>query len=200
MPHLLLNHVIPLLAHYGYWIILPIAVVEGPGMAMVSGGLVAAGQLDGVEAAILLILADLVGDAGYYALGRFANTPVLHRIGGWLRLTPERMAPIERGFRDHDWKFLMLGKTQAFGSVILAFAGAIRMSFLRFIVLNAAGTVPKVILFEAIGYFFGRSILHSLKYVDYATAGLFGAALVLLVAYWLIRRRITSDLAKDMSD
>jgi membrane-associated protein len=200
MPHLLLDHVIPLLHRYGYAVILPIAVVEGPGMAMVAGGLVATGQLDAVEAAVLLILADLVGDAGYYGLGRFANTPLLHRIGGWLRLTPERMGPIEKGFRAHDWKFLMLGKTQAFGSVILAFAGAIRMSFLRFIALNAAGTIPKVILFEAIGYFFGRSIIHSLKYVDYATAALFGAALLLLVGYWLLRRRITSDLAKDMSD
>lgn len=199
MPHDLLAHVIPLLAKYGYAILLPIAVVEGPGVAVVAGALVAAGHLNGVAACLLLVAADLVGDAGYYGLGRFGHAPLLKQISKRLSLTPERLRPLEQRFRDNDWKLLMIGKTQALGSIILYFAGASRMSFVRYMVLNVIGTFPKVVLFELVGYFLGRSILNSTRYVDYVTVTMFGVALVLLVLYWLIRRRLSKGLIQDIS-
>jgi membrane protein DedA with SNARE-associated domain len=199
MSHTLLTRVLPLLATYGYAILLPVAVIEGPAMAMVAGALVAAGQLNGVAACLLLVAADLVGDAGYYGLGRFGHAPLLKRISKRLSLTPERFHPLEQRFRDNDWKLLMIGKTQALGSVILYFAGASRMPFLRYMVLNVVGTLPKVILFELAGYFIGQSILHSMKYIDYITVVMFGVAMILLVLYWFIRRHLWKDLIQDIS-
>lgn len=194
-----LTRLMPLLARYGYAILLPIAVVEGPAMSMIAGALVAAGQLNGVTACILLVLADLVGDAGYYGLGRFGHAPLLAAISTRLSLTPERLAPLEERFHANDWKLLMIGKTQALGSIILYFAGASRMSFSRYMLLNLFGTVPKVILFELIGYFLWRGVLHSTRYVDFVTFSLFGLALVLLVLYWLVRRNLAKELIDDMS-
>jgi membrane protein DedA with SNARE-associated domain len=199
MPHVLLVRVIPLLARYGYWVLLPIAVVEGPAMAMVAGALVAAGQLNGVTACLLLVAADLVGDAGYYGLGRFGHEPLLEQIGKWMSLTPERLRPLEQRFRDNDWRLLIIGKTQALGSIILYFAGASRMSFTRYMALNLVGTLPKVALFELVGYFLGRSILHSTRYIDYITVTMFGFALILLLLYWWIRRHLWKDLIHDIS-
>lgn len=199
MQHTLLTHVVPLLAQYGYWILLPIAVIEGPAMAMVAGALVAAGQLNGVTACLLLVVADLIGDAGYYGLGRFGHAPLIKRISKRLSLTPERLAPLEQRFRDNDWKLLMIGKTQALGSILLYFAGASRMSFVRYMALNLVGTFPKVVLFELVGYFIGQSILHSMRYIDYVTVTLFSAALLLLGLYWLVRRYLFKDLIHDIS-
>ena len=98
----------------------------------------------------------------------------------------------------------MIGKTQALGGIILYFAGASRMGFLRYMALNLIGTFPKVILFElvgfALGYFLGSSVLHSTRYVDYVTASLFTVALILLIgSYWLVRRRLFKDLVHDIS-
>jgi membrane protein DedA with SNARE-associated domain len=194
-----LARVVPLLAQYGYSMLLPIAVVEGPAMAMIAGALVAAGQLNGVAACLLLIGADLVGDALYYGLGRYGHAPLLARISKRLALTPERLAPLERRFHDNDWKLLMIGKTQALGSVILYFAGASRMSFVRYMLVNLVGTAPKVILFELVGYFLWQSVLQSTHYIDYVTFVLFAAALVLLVLYWLVRRYLWKDLIDDIS-
>ncbi len=194
-----LARVVPFLAQYGYAVLLPIAVVEGPAMAMVAGALVAAGQLNGLAACFLLVAADLVGDAGYYGLGRFGNAPLLAAISKRLSLTHERFAALERRFHDNDWKLLMIGKTQALGSIILYFAGASRMSFWRYMVLNLIGTTPKVVLFELVGYFLWRGVLQSTRYVDYVTAALFGLALLLLGAYWLVRRYLWKDLIDDIS-
>ncbi len=199
MPHVLVIRIIAILAKYGYSALLPIAVVEGPAMAMVAGALVAAGKLNGITACLLLIAADLVGDAAYYALGRYGHGPLAERISKWLKLTPERLRPLEQRFHDNDWKLLMIGKTQALGSIILYFAGASRMSFTRYMVLNVIGTVPKVLLFEFIGFLLGLSLLSSSRYIDYVTVTLFAAALVLLILYLLYRRYAFRDLVRDIS-
>ncbi len=196
-PHFLLTRVIPLLSTYGYALILPVAVVEGPAMAMVAGALVAGGQLNAVAACLLLVLADLVGDAIYYAAGRFGHAPLLRQISKRLSVRLERLHTLERHFHEHDWKILMIGKTQALGSIVLYMAGASRMPFWRYLALNVAATLPKVILFETVGYFLGISILHSTRYIDYVTVALFGLALVLLGLYWLLRRRLGRDLKPD---
>ena len=197
MPHGLLIHVLSLLARYGYAVLLPIAVVEGPGITIVAGAMVAAGELDAVTTFALLIAADLIGDAAYYAVGRFGHAPVMERIGRWLALTPERLVPLEQRFRDNDWKLLMIGKTQALGSLILYFAGVSRIPFLRFMGLNLAATVPKVLVFELAGFFLGESLLHSNRYIDLVTVGFFALALMLLVFYWLVRRVLLKSVAED---
>jgi membrane-associated protein len=199
MTHLGLVRIISLLGDYGYAVMLPIAVVEGPAMAMVAGALAAAGQMNPIIACLLLIGADLVGDAGYYGLGRFGHAPLLDQISKRLSLTADRLKPLEERFHANDWKLIMIGKTQALGSIILYFAGASRMSFVRFMALNLVGTIPKVVVFELVGYFLGQSILHSTRYIDYVTIGLFGVALVLLVLYWLVRRLLWRDLVQDIS-
>ena len=199
MLHLLLTRALPLLAQFGYGVLLPIAVIEGPAVAMIAGALVATGQFDPVVACILLVLADLLGDAGYYGLGRYAHAPLIEQISKRLTQTAERLRPLEQRFRANDWKLIMIGKTQALGSVILYFAGATGMPFWRYMALNLVGTVPKVIVFELVGYFLGRSILHSTRYIDYVTVTLFSAALVILVLYFVVRRRLWKNVAGDVS-
>jgi membrane-associated protein len=199
MTHFGLTRIIALLGEYGYAVMLPIAVVEGPAMAMVAGALAAAGQMNPLVACLLLVLADLVGDAGYYGLGRFGHAPLFKQISKRLSLTPDRLKPLEQRFHANDWKLIMIGKTQALGSIILYFAGASRMSFIRYMLLNLACTAPKVVLFELIGYFLGQSILHSTRYIDYVTFALAGVAAVLIILYFLIRRLLWRELVDDIS-
>jgi membrane protein DedA with SNARE-associated domain len=204
LPHVFVIRVIPLIARYGYAVLLPIAVVEGPTIAAITGALVALGQFDPVSACLLLVAADLVGDALYYCLGRFGHGPLFNWVNKRLRITPDRLRPLAQRFHDNDWKLIMIGKTQALGGIILYFAGASRMSFARYMGLNLIGTIPKVVLFEligfALGYFLGASVLHSTRYVDFVTVSLFTIALVILVAsYWLVRRRLFKDLVHDIS-
>jgi membrane protein DedA with SNARE-associated domain len=204
LPHVVLIRVIPLIARYGYAVLLPIAVVEGPTIAAITGALVALGQFDPVISCLLLVAADLIGDALYYCLGRYGHGPLSNWVSKRLSITHERLRPLEKRFHDNDWKLIMIGKTQALGGIILYFAGASRMSFARYMGFNLLGTFPKVIVFEligfALGYFLGAGVLHSTRYVDFVTASLFTVALVVLVGgYWLIRKRLFKDLVHDIS-
>ena len=51
----------------------------------------------------------------------------------------------------------MVGKTQALGSPILVAAGIAKAPFGKYILYNTLGSLPKVILFQVIGYYFGKS-------------------------------------------
>ncbi|MEO8927543.1 MAG: DedA family protein [Caulobacteraceae bacterium] len=199
MHHDLLSQIAPLVSQYGYAVLFPIAVVEGPAVTIVAGALVASGQFDGLTVFLMLVAADLVGDILYYSLGRWGHTPFLERLEKRLALTPERFKPWEDGFRRHDWKFLLIGKTQPFGSIILYFAGATKMSVSKYMALNLLATAPKVLLFEGIGFTLGASIARSMKYVDYVTFALFGVAAVLLYSYHRMRKYLQNEISKEKS-
>ncbi len=58
-----------LIAHGGA-LILPLAVIEGPVVSIVTGFLAAQGCFSWYWALILLVCGDLIGDIIYYAIGR----------------------------------------------------------------------------------------------------------------------------------
>ena len=197
MHHDLLSQIGPLVSQYGMAVLFPIAIIEGPAVSMVAGALVASGQFGWLGVALLLISADLMGDALYYSLGRWGHSPFLRRLERLLSLTEERFRPIEEGFRRHDWKLLLIGKTQPFGSVILFFAGATKMPVGRYLICNLLATVPKVALFEGVGYLLGASIARSMRYFDYLTFILFGIGAIMLYSYYLVRKYLKKEISRD---
>lgn len=199
MHHDLLSQLAPLVSQYGYAVLFPIAVVEGPAVTIVAGALVASEQFNGLTVFLMLVAADLVGDVLYYSLGRWGHTPFLERLEKRLSLTPDRFKPLEEGFRRHDWKFLLIGKTQPFGSLILYFAGATKMNVGRYMAFNLLATAPKVLFFEGVGYFLGASIAHSMKYFDYVSIVLLGVAGVLLYGYHRIRKYLRNEISNEPS-
>ena len=168
-------------------------------MTIVAGALVASEQFNGLTVFLMLVAADLVGDALYYSLGRWGHTPFLERLEKRLSLTPERFRPLEEGFRRHDWKFLLIGKTQPFGSIILYFAGATKMPIGRYMLFNLLATLPKVLFFEGVGISLGASIAHSMKYIDYLSFVLFGVAALLLYGYHRIRKYLRNEISNETS-
>ncbi len=188
MPGLTLSKIVLILSQWGYILIFPIAILEGPIIAVIAGFLASLGQLDWFIAYIVLMLGDFAGDGLYYGLGRWGHGPLVERIISYIGVTPERLRIAERGFRKHDWKILLINKTQAIGSVVLYFAGAIRMPFWRFMFINIIGSAPKIAFFEIIGYYFGQSYAKIQTYLDYAGVATLVIPLGLLVAYFLFRR------------
>lgn len=197
MHHFFLIRLVRLLANYGYVVLFPFAVIEGPVAAIVAGTFVASGEFNFLTVFLVLIVGDLVGDALYYALGRYSHKRVLHSLGAKLGLSELRTEPLRNSFEKHDWKLILFGKTQALGSIILYFAGVTRMSFVRFMYWNLLGTLPKVLLFETVGFFFGQTFLYTTKYVTDIGIATFVVALLLLLGYWFIKRYAERELAKE---
>lgn len=153
---------------YGYWAIFPIAVIEGPIIAIVAGFFVASGHLNGLVVVSTLVVADLIGDTLYYALGRYGGRKAIAKWGPYVGVSEHRVLRFKKIFDRHDWKILFFGKTNAAGSVILAAAGVAEMPFLRFMGWNTIASLPKVLFFVGVGYFIGDSYTKAETYLTYS--------------------------------
>lgn len=157
-------------------------------VGVLAGMLVSLGQMGWGAVFVVLFAGDLIGDVIYYYIGRWGHGPWAHRLAARFGVTPERLAELEDAFRRHDIKIVLINKTQAIGSVVLYYAGAVRMPLWRFVWVNAVGTVPKVLLFMMIGYYFGESYRYIDKILSYAGIGTLAIPLVLVGGFLAFRR------------
>lgn len=185
---------------YKYLVLFPIAVIEGPIIAIICGSLAAAGQLNFAVAYAVIIAGDLTGDSLYYALGRYGRAQVLHRWGHYIGLTEERANKVDRHFGQHARKTLILGKLAfSFEVPVIFSAGLARYPYLSFIEYMAIGALPKTLSLMLLGYFFGFSIAgaqHSLEYASLGSLAMIMVLATMIVIIRLSRRKLAAQSAK----
>jgi len=181
-----------LVGQYGLWVLAPAAVLEGPIVTVVSVWLARLGMLDLRVVLLMLVLADLLGDVLFYALGRglLPRLPraLRHRFG----LHEARLAALGGHFRDNGPRTLVLGKlTHSAGAVVLVAAGMARMHIGRFLWWNLLATLPKTAGFAVLGWVLGDAYV----LIGDWLAVISGAGLAILLAaggLWHVWRRRVS--------
>lgn len=184
-----LEAVTALIAKHGLVIVAPIAVLEGPIITVIAAWLASRGLFDLWSVALVVILADLVGDFVLYALGRWG----LHRLPSrWLDrfgLHRPRLAALADHFEIKGGRTLLLGKvTHSAGAAVLVAAGLARMPMVRFGWVNLLATVPKSLLFVALGYGFGSAYARIDNWISRISLVLLGL-IVLGGVVWAFSRR-----------
>ncbi len=113
----------------------------------------------------VLLAGDLIGDSICYFIGRKGGRHLTDRFGKHIGLTPEKIELLGQRFKAHDSKILLFGKTQVTGLptglAILFAAGIFKMPYKDFIWFNALGSVVKIVLLGAIGFYFGQGFLRT---------------------------------------
>lgn len=164
-------------------------------VSLVSGGyLVYLGHEPLWVVLIGCFVALVAGDSALYALGRrFGPSITTHKLLRH-RLTPARLERVERHFGKHGAKTVFLGRFVV-GARALFFltAGAMRMSYWKFIFWDGIGCVLSTTGWVLVGYFGGAQIDRVRGMVKSAEhIGLIVIALVLVtwLATRLLRRRV----------
>lgn len=184
-----LDQLLALLLQYKYLILFPISVVEGPIISILAGVMIARDLFDPWITWTVLVIGDLAGDIIYYCLGRYGGRPFIKKHGRLLKLTEEKMVSWEEHFNHKAPKrTLFLGKTQPWGSVILFAAGATKMPFLKFLLINAAATIPKSLLLILIGYYFSEAYVAADQYLQY-TGIVLTVIGALTILYFFLKRK-----------
>ncbi len=175
------------IGQYGYMAIFLVSILEGPFVAVLSGFFASLGYFNIVACFFLLLAGDLIGDILYYSLGRWGGYEFMLRWGKYLGLTEARVSVFEKRFLEHDWKLILFAKTQSVGSAILFSAGAMRVPFSRYCLYNLLGSIPKIILFEAVGFYFAQGVTSAIRYIDYAAVVSVLLASMLLGSYFFFK-------------
>jgi membrane protein DedA with SNARE-associated domain len=183
------QQIILLLTTYKYFFLFPVAVVEGPIITVIAGFLSSLGHLNIFIAYGVIVVGDIVGDSMYYALGYYGRQRFIERWGRFLGITMERVERLEKHFKKHSGKTILFGKwTHSVGFAILIVAGMIRMPFKRFIWFNFFGSLPKLLVFFIIGYYFGQAYQQIDKYFTYATLSVFFVIILMVGIYLFVKK------------
>jgi membrane protein DedA with SNARE-associated domain len=179
-------------AAHGLWLVLPLAVVEGPIVSLLAGVLCAQGLMSWYSVLPLLVLGDVIGDLLAYAVGRFSQG-WLHRMAVRLRMPLQRAGDLAARVSAHATRMLLIGKwTHAVGALVLVAAGVARVPLWQFITVNALATLPKAAGLLGVGIWAGG---HAVSLFDR-----FGAVVPVLlvvggVAVIMLLRRPVQDHA-----
>lgn len=181
-----MDNILFLLEQYTYFIILPISIIEGPIVAVITGFLASQHFLNIFIAVPVVLAGDIIGDVLHYWLGRFGNKNIIPKYGRYIGITEERLQYMEKRFdRAHIWKTIFFGKfTHAPNSLILVMAGITKVDFLMFLLVSTVSTIPKALIFILIGWYFGASYELIGNYIanfGYIMAALVGAGACI---YW----------------
>ena len=121
-----------LLPHYGYLLLFPIAVIEGPIITIIAAFLASQGYLNIAVVYLVVVVADLVGDLLYYLIGRLGKQPMIKWWEKRLGLTQARLNRLKEHYISHGGRTLLIGKlTHSVGFIVLIAAGAAEMPLAR---------------------------------------------------------------------
>jgi membrane protein DedA with SNARE-associated domain len=134
------------------------------------------------------ILGVLLGDTGWYILGRKGRKfKFVARLKK--KIGEEKIKKVESKFRENSIKTILLVRMiYGLRSIILFMAGETKMNFYSFIALNFIGTFLWGTALIIVGYFFGQSIIILQNYITniilYVSIIVFLVAMTLLILYF----------------
>ncbi len=134
-------------------------IIEGPVLMVACGFFL---RLEGLElfpTFIALLAGDLLADAIWYYIGCHYGERIFKKHGKFFGITEDRFEKAKELFRLYHDKILLISKvTIGFGMAIatLVVAGATRVPFRRFMMLNIIGEFVLVAALLALGYAFGE--------------------------------------------
>jgi len=142
-----------------YFVIVLLALAEGPYLSLILGGLLSAGYFSFIPLYFSLMFGDLLGDIVWYYLGFQYGHRFVNRFGKYFDITEKHIEKVKEKFHQHKNPILFLSKiTNGFGFaiVVLFTAGLTRIPFPRYMSLNVLGQTIWSGLLIGVGYFFGN--------------------------------------------
>lgn len=183
-----MEQVIVLLQNYGYFAMLPLAVIEGPILSVIGGFFVTLGIFNPFAVYVIVVVGDIIGDSICYVAGRFGGAPFIRAWGPRFGATPERVAVIGARFSDKPIQTVVASKLiHGIGFTGLVTAGIVHVPYLRFISTCAVITLGQAAFFLVIGLLFGQAYKAIGAALDYGAA-IGVAAVFLVVLIYGVRR------------
>jgi len=151
---------------------------------------------------VVSVFAALLGDGVWYVLGRFRGRPILRTICS-ISLSPDScVSRTENLFDRHGLKSLLVAKfLPGLNTVAPPLAGMLRISPLRFLLFDLAGTIFWAASAVGLGWIFRSEVMWVMAWLEaFGRLGLL-IMLVLLAGWvllkWVERRRFYSLLERS---
>jgi membrane protein DedA with SNARE-associated domain len=176
---------------YGYWILYPLMIIEGPIVTLFAGGLSALGILRAEIVFMLSVAGDLTMDVGLYYFGLYGNK----RLRKWIARHPkleQRRKKVRSFFKTHGGKIIFFVKISS-GLCYITFitAGMIRMPLKKFLLFSLIGGIIWSGALVALGYFYGNLYQEISGKIEQAGLITIGSALSSFIIITIFKKQKT---------
>jgi membrane protein DedA with SNARE-associated domain len=135
-------------------------------------------------------LATVMGAAFLYYLARVAGRTAVYRYGRFVRLTPERLDRAEKWIAGKGFTAVFLGRLVPGLRIVTAVAcGVFRVPARVFMPAMALGALFYILVYTALGYFVGPSVLSLLEHVHLPLNLLWSLVPLALLVWWIAQAR-----------
>ncbi|MFA6296853.1 MAG: DedA family protein [Patescibacteria group bacterium] len=147
-----------ILIQYGYIGIFAGVIVGGEILLLAAGFLAAQGYFNVVWVIFFATIAVLLVDIVWYVIGRFGEKALVNRLQKVLIGKKEKAVGLDQLLKKHASKTILLVRfVYGVRAMVLILAGALRINFGKFLLLNAVGSFVWATVMTFLGYFFGES-------------------------------------------
>ena len=188
--HWVLNH--------GYPVMFLGMLVEGPVITAAASFAVALKYFNLEIVFILAILGDLIADFAYYVIGYFGHITIVKKHGHFFRVSENKIEKLKNLLELHPGKILIAIKLAPFVPAPgLIIAGATHMSFKKFALVSTLITLPKVVIFMLLGYYFGQAYDKISTLATRSSYFLMAAGVAIILVY-LGYKKLTTNISKKL--
>jgi membrane-associated protein len=185
-----LDQAVVLLQHYGYFILFPLAVVEGPIITIIAGLFVTSGIFNPFIAYTIVVAGDIVGDSFWYAVGRYGGGPISHLLERVFGIKQATIAKAKERLERNRFKTTALFKfSQGIGFAGFIAAGMVRVHYPLFVLACLLVTLVQAAVFLFLGVAFGSAYHEIGHYFDYFAGGVIALAVLGLVVWYFVKIR-----------
>ena len=178
--------VIDLLYRYKYFLLFPLAIVEGPVLAVIAGFLCANNFLNVFIAYPVIVAGDIIGDSLCYMLGRFGAPVFVKRFIKKLGFKPENINAARSYFNANSIRSVSLSKiTLGIGFAGIYLAGNAKVPYRKFILICLITSALQYVVYLGIGFLFGSAYEKIAHYIDFLSALIIVTAITILLFIFL---------------
>lgn len=157
------------LRNFGYWIMIPLMIIEGPIVTIIASMLAKLGAFNIFLIFIISVLGDMIGDIILYYLGYVFGNKFVEKIGKYLGISDNLILKMEKYFEKHGGKTIFTVKsTTGLCWATFAAAGIIKMDFRKFLKFSFLGGITWSGFLVTIGYFYGYMWAELRNYIKIA--------------------------------
>ena len=156
------------LSHYGYAIMLPLMIIEGPVVTIIAAMLASLGAFNVFIVLILSVIGDMGGDIIFYGLGYKYGMGFVRRVGKYMGITEKLVLRMEKYFKHHGGKTIVAVKsTTGLCWATFTAAGIAKMDFKKFVKYSFLGGIIWSGFLVAMGYFYGYLWREIKQYIEW---------------------------------
>jgi membrane protein DedA with SNARE-associated domain len=184
---------IQLLLTYKYLLLLPLAILEGPIIAIICGFLTTLKIFNPLFVYLVLLSGDIIGDGVIYYIGYSGK-----RFLKYFRVTEEKLEKAKIYFHENHKKAIFISKlAHGIGFTGLIAAGASHVPYKRYFKTCTLISAVQSAVMLIIGILFGSAYVKIGKYLDYYAAGVSIIVLIGLLFFFIRKYKIKIRSASE---